>query len=185
MKNTLKIITGKHRGKSLAYPENTAALRPTKNRVREALFNILGPTLDGKSFLDLCAGTGSIGLEALSRGATPVTLVDNSPRYLKKNAENFPEHQTKNLLIVSSDAPSFVSKTLDKYDVIFFDPPWHDDELYNLTLKAIADFDILNPRGILVIEHQNNKVVMDRFSGNESRYYNYGESHLTVVDHVQ
>src|SRR5438270_4410327 len=75
----MRIIAGKYRGRRLKRPPS-AQTRPTSDRLRETLFNVLAPQIEGALFLDLCAGTGAVGIEALSRGAAQVTFVDQSPR---------------------------------------------------------------------------------------------------------
>ncbi|KFB77287.1 16S rRNA (guanine(966)-N(2))-methyltransferase [Candidatus Accumulibacter phosphatis] len=110
----------------LRFPDSPG-LRPTPDRVRETLFNWLGQDLTGLSCLDLFAGSGALGFEAVSRGATSVVMVDHSPKVLAamaRNAEILGMGQ--GLKIVRSDAMTFLSSVNLRFDVLFLDPPFHD-----------------------------------------------------------
>jgi len=109
----------------LRFPDSPG-LRPTPDRVRETLFNWLGQDLTGLSCLDLFAGSGALGFEAVSRGATSVVMVDHSPKVLAamaRNAEILGMGQ--GLKIVRSDAMTFLSSVNLRFDVLFLDPPFH------------------------------------------------------------
>ena len=114
----MRIIAGKHRGRVLK-EFNGREIRPTSDRAKEALFNILQFDIAGSEFLDLYSGTGGIGLEALSRGAERVVFVDNSRESVKLLKENL-AYLKEQAEVVESDALSFVSLTKDKFDLIFF-----------------------------------------------------------------
>src|SRR5216117_651013 len=104
--------------------------RPTSDRLRGTLFNILAPRIEGARFLDLCAGTGAVGIEALSRGASQVTFVDQSRRMralIEANLETVKADEDL-IEIVSAEASEFLRRCMKKttapFDVIFFDPPY-------------------------------------------------------------
>src|SRR5215467_1567519 len=105
----MRIIAGKYRGRKLRTPPSLAT-RPTSDRLRETLFNILAPRIEGARFLDLCAGTGAVGLEALSRGAAHVTFVDQSRRMsalIKENCDAL-EIDGGEFEVVTADASDFL-----------------------------------------------------------------------------
>tara|TARA_B100000315_G_C14595987_1_gene599360 strand:+ start:14495 stop:15013 length:519 start_codon:yes stop_codon:yes gene_type:complete len=149
-----KIISGRFKG----FPVNTGNykdLRPTSSRVRSSMFDILGD-LHGKDILDLFAGAGTLGLEALSRGAESVTFVEKKPRtanLMKKYYNRFDNHQIK---VVIKDAFKFLKNCGKSYDVIIADPPYEKVDL--LILKELS-LKCLNKNGKLVIEMQKKEAV--------------------------
>src|SRR5258708_15349169 len=125
----MRIIAGKFRGRLLKSVPSLQ-IRPTSDRLRETLFNILAPRIEGARFLDLCAGTGAAGIEALSRGAARVTFVDRSRRAGKLVHSNLelcrvPSDQTE---LVVCEAFDFLRRAGDQaWDIAFFDPPYDSD----------------------------------------------------------
>src|SRR5437660_4964704 len=123
----MRVIAGNYRRRTLRSPPSMQ-VRPTSDRLRETLFNVLAPRIEGVRFLDLCAGSGAVGIEALSRGAAHVTLVDRSRRMCGLIETNLdlcraPEDQTD---LAMSDAAEFLRQTISRqsgsWDVVFFDP---------------------------------------------------------------
>ena len=142
----MRIISGKYKNRELKSP-NSSATHPMGERERLAIFNMLLSNLpdtsfEGKTILDLFAGTGSLGLEALSRGASSAVFVENNPKTfvcLKENLKDIP-----NVKLSKADAYHF--ETEDRFDIIFLDPP------YDKFPEEIASFkQFLNPNGIMVI----------------------------------
>ena len=119
----LRIIAGKWRGRKIKFLDQEG-LRPTPDRVRETLFNWLQPDIPGSVCLDLFAGSGALGFEAASRGATSVTLVDNSNQACKLMLENTEQLQSASIQVIASDAERYLEGNNTKYDVIFLDPPY-------------------------------------------------------------
>jgi 16S rRNA (guanine966-N2)-methyltransferase len=121
----MRIIAGAHRGRPLTAPRGRAT-RPTSDRVREALFSILGEGVDGARVLDLYAGSGALAIEAMSRGAAQATLVDSAPAAvtaIKRNLEALDLHAQ----VRRQDALAFLraaSKDARQYDLVFLDPPY-------------------------------------------------------------
>lgn len=163
----MRITGGTARSRKLISPKTkgTNSIRPTSDRVREALFNILGKTVIDAHVLDLFAGTGSLGLEALSRGARKVLFVDQSLQSLniiKRNvALCFPEAKTKFLRYDLTKKS--VIQVLDRYlsgsqqfDLVFLDPPY-EKKLAEMALTRIAKSGLLAP-GALVIVEENAKI---------------------------
>ncbi len=158
----MRVIAGKYKGRVLKGPDHSG-LRPTADRVKEALFNILGARIINADFLDLFAGTGAIGIEALSRGAKSVVFSDSnrlSIRLLKENLKFLASDERfrvlcspveRNIQILASQGFSF--------DLIFLDPPF-DAGLLPGTIEKIMRYGLLNKDGTLIIEHQR-KLVND------------------------
>ena len=173
----MRVITGMARGRKLREPANMD-IRPTTDQVKEALFNIVQFDIEGRRVLDLFAGTGQLGIEALSRGARSATFVDESSEAIKIIKANL-EHCRLTGEVVRTDAIGFL-KRCGKYDLIILDPPYASD-LLEKTLKYIIEFDILAEGGIIICETRAEKTVpqLDApyYTGRE---YKYGKVHLTV-----
>lgn len=125
-KGRIRIIGGEYRGRRIAVPER-ADLRPTPDRVRETLFNWLGQRLDGRSCLDLFAGSGALGFEAASRGAARVVMVEQDRSVfeaLKRTKTAFGAGTVELLL---EDGFAYLARTVDRFDVVFLDPPFRQN----------------------------------------------------------
>jgi len=130
-RNTVRIIGGEWRSRILEFPD-AADLRPTPDRVRETLFNWLGQDLSGMACLDLFAGSGALGFEALSRGAASAVMVEKDPTALRALRENAEKLGARNLTVVRGDALEFARDSRGRFDVVFVDPP------YRLRLQTAA-----------------------------------------------
>lgn len=164
MKQQVRIIGGTFRGKKLIVPE-LAGLRPTPDRVRETLFNWLMHSIRGARCLDAFAGSGALGFEACSRGATEVVLVEKSrPAYdnLQRMAEDFnqalsksiksqQQHQESVLKIVHADIADYLKSQPKPFDVIFLDPPFATANHLEI-LNLIKTLQLLKPAGLIYIE---------------------------------
>ena len=145
----MRIIAGKYRGRVLKEFKGRE-IRPTADRAKEAIFNILQTEIYGSAFLDLFCGTGNMGIEALSRGAERVVMVDSSKESVaiaKFNVDMIKESAQ----VILTDALTFVSSTRDKFDIIFLDPPYDIDGAP--VLEAIAENKLLNEGGVVIYEH--------------------------------
>lgn len=149
----MRVITGSARGRKLKTPPDEA-VRPTTDSVKEAVFNIIRSDVEGRRVLDLFAGTGQLGIEALSRGAAEAVFVDSSPASVKLVKENL-ELCGFRAPVVRSDAVSFL-RSCGKFDVIFIDPPY-DSDLYETVLESINSIDILNKGGIIIAEARRDR----------------------------
>lgn len=129
---TMRIIAGAAKGLPIRVPQGE--VRPTQDRVREALFNILGTLIDGARVLDLFCGSGSVGIEALSRGAAAVRMVDAAKTSCAVAKQNLDRSRLKGGSITQSDCLQFVKRDSGRYDLIFADPPY---------CKAIGDRDMI------------------------------------------
>ena len=130
-RNTVRIIGGEWRSRLLEFPD-ALDLRPTPDRVRETLFNWLGQDLSGRVCLDLFAGSGALGFEALSRGAASVVMVEKDPGTLRALRESAQKLGARNLTFVRGDALEFARESRTRFDVVFVDPP------YRLGLQTAA-----------------------------------------------
>lgn len=147
---SVRIIAGVWRSRRLLVPE-AAGLRPTPDRVRETLFNWLNPHLPGAHCLDLFAGSGALCLEALSRGAAEVVMVERAAgavEVLRGNVASLDAHAAE---VVYADAQEFLRQTPRQFDVIFLDPPFASD-LIGVCAAAIEDGGWLKPGGLIYIE---------------------------------
>ncbi len=135
--NTLRIIGGDLRGRKLSFPD-AKDLRPTPDRVRETLFNWLQMQIHGARCLDLFAGSGALGLEALSRGAAEVVFVERDGCVTKKLQENLALLEQDRGRCVQASAEQFLSGTPEAFDIVFLDPPFKDDVLAKLCASLEA-----------------------------------------------
>ena len=131
-RNRVRIIAGKWRSRLLKFPP-AIALRPTPDRVRETLFNWLGQRLDGLACLDLFAGSGALGFEALSRGAARVVMVERE-RAVARQLHDSARDLGAQAEVVESDALDYLERTPDRFDLAFVDPPFAT----NLAVRALA-----------------------------------------------
>lgn len=148
--NTLRIIGGQWRGRKLRFADGEG-LRPTTDRVRETLFNWLQPLIHGARCLDLFAGSGALGLEALSRGASEVVFLDTNPRAIQGLKENLSLLQADNARVVADDALDYLRREPQPFDVVFVDPPFRRD-LLQPALRLLAEGGWLTPGARVYLE---------------------------------
>jgi 16S rRNA (guanine966-N2)-methyltransferase len=127
--NQVRIIAGKYRGRKLQVLDSKG-LRPTPDRVRETLFNWLAPVIVGARCLDPFAGSGALGVEAASRGAAYVQLVDQSAQLVKLLQEQLAQFGADNVDVYCASAPAGLKKATEPFDIIFLDPPYDADLLF-------------------------------------------------------
>ncbi len=173
----MRVTGGIGKGRRLRVPAGSR-VRPTSDKVKQALFNILGENVKGALFLDLFAGAGGVGIEALSRGAARVVFVDDSRDSLNAIRKNI--EQTgfgDRAQVVASHAEKFLAKTSEQFDIIFLDPPY-TLELSPL-LAVMAESGILKADSIVVAEHFKKQPSPER-AGNLTLYREaqYGDTVL-------
>ena len=145
------VISGSARGLKLISPDGIKT-RPTLDRVKEALFSMLYPYLNGSLILDLFAGSGALGIEALSRGADKSYFIDNSNEAITCINSNITAAKfNENSVVVKTDAIEFLKNSKQKFDIIFLDPPYAEG-LYEVAIKMISENQILKSDGLIVIE---------------------------------
>ncbi|MEK6733381.1 MAG: 16S rRNA (guanine(966)-N(2))-methyltransferase RsmD [Candidatus Omnitrophota bacterium] len=149
----MKIIAGKFKGRIIEMPDS---IRPTSDKVREALFEILKARIEGAQFLDLYCGSGAIGIEALSRGAKKITFVDNDHGCISILKKNLARLGLSSGLydIYNKDCIDIFRRggfETRPYDIVFLDPPYYK-ELAKNTLIELSDCDILTPNALVIAE---------------------------------
>lgn len=177
----MRIIAGKYRHRHLDYPIDNKGIRPTKDRIREAIFSSFGDIND-LTFLDLCAGVGSIGLEAISRGAKKVYFVDNDSLALKYIRKNISALGVDNVEVIAEDASNALIRLKDreiKFDIIYFDPPYESD-LYSSILDNVFNNDLLSEKGIFAIESKY-PIAINPIWNCSIKEYHYGETTVYVL----
>jgi 16S rRNA (guanine966-N2)-methyltransferase len=145
----VRIVAGTLRGSRLDVPD-APGLRPTSDRVRETLFNWLMPVIEGARCLDLFAGTGALGIEALSRGAASVDFVESDPRLADLLRANLARLK-QNARVSRDDAQRFVANTGAHYDVVFLDPPF-DADLWDSIAQALESTGVLDVQAWIYVE---------------------------------
>jgi 16S rRNA (guanine966-N2)-methyltransferase len=148
--NEVRIISGKWRRRKLAFPDRPT-LRPTPDRARETVFNWLAQWLDGARCLDLFAGSGALGFEALSRGAAAATLVDDDPAVIRALQESARAIGATDCTIRRASALDFLRGNERSWDIVFLDPPF-DSRLLEQTLEALGDGAHLHDESIVYVE---------------------------------
>ena len=153
----MRVIAGNAKGRRLLTPKGKST-RPTSDRVREALFSILGNRVESMRALDLFAGSGALGIEALSRGAAHCTFVERSPpvvALLKKNLSTIPEQSYTVRPMEAYAALELEAKRRANFDLVFLDPPY-DANLLHPTFKQLARLALVPTAGLVVCEHRSN-----------------------------
>jgi 16S rRNA (guanine(966)-N(2))-methyltransferase RsmD len=182
----MRVIGGAAKGRRLLAPKGQA-VRPTADRVKESLFNILPRDFSGMKVLDLFAGTGNLSIEALSRGADHAVLVDSSERSVAVIKENLRRlsFATKTEVWVAPAARSLraLARRKESFDIIFLDPPY-DQGLAKRSLAIIAQCNLLNDSGTIVVEHSAREALQRRYDSLELHdERRYGDTLLSFYKH--
>ena len=177
----MRVIAGTARGRRLKELQGMDT-RPTTDKVKESLFNIIQFEIQGRKILDLFGGTGQLGIEALSRGADHCTFVEMRRDALSLLKENLKVTDLQNSArVVPGDSIAFLSSCREQFDVIILDPPYHTD-LMDRAIESILRFDILAEHGIMVCEtaadHELPPLSEDVFE--PGRSYRYGQIKLSI-----
>lgn len=176
----MRIITGEMRGRSLRTLDGEHT-RPTSEKVKEAMFSIIQWDIEGRRVLDLFAGSGQLGLEALSRGAAECVFVENDRASVDIVRSNIDKcgaaSRTK---IVFGDYENFLRRG-EKFNIILIDPPYGSD-FREKALSLISEFDILAANGIIVVESEQKSAELPETCGTlaRGRTYDYGRTKLTL-----
>jgi 16S rRNA (guanine(966)-N(2))-methyltransferase RsmD len=179
----MRIIAGQFKGRHLKSPPSLR-VRPTSDRLRETLFNVIAPRVEDARFLDLCAGSGAVGIEALSRGARHVVFVDRSRRSCSLIEANLALCRIANdqQVIYCSEAGEFLrqSKPEIPWDIIFFDPPYKDDYLKTLEFLGAHESQLLSEDGLLIVEHHHKNLLLETIDKlHRTRLLKQGDSSLS------
>lgn len=174
----MRVITGSARGMSLKTLEGEST-RPTSEKVKEAVFSAIQFEIEGRSVLDLFAGSGQLGIEALSRGAAYACFVDSGKQaigIIRSNVEK--TGFTASSRICQMDYLGFLRMNTQKFDIVFLDPPYQSDML----LKSLAEVGaFVNPGGSVIAEHPSEVTLQDEFGElKKYRSYKYGKTSVTI-----
>ena len=163
----MRVVSGKFGSRNLK-PVPGSKTRPTTDKVKESLFNMIGPFFNGGSFLDLYAGSGSVAIEAVSRGIDSAVLVDHqylAIKTIKENVKMTKEMDAFRIYKMDSDmALNRFAEQNDKFDYIFLDPPYKDQKMVD-QLHIIKEKELLNDDGIVICETDDNVVLQDDVEG--------------------
>ena len=167
----MRIIAGAYRSRILKSLKGQA-LRPTSDYLRETLFNVLGPGISGSRFLDLYAGTGAVGIEALSRGAVEAVFVENHAAAAKLIRENLASLKiVSNVQVIAADVAPALAKLAMRprapFDCVFLDPPYAAEREYEITLNILGTSALVSPSSIVIAEHRKSFELPETFSGLE------------------
>ena len=181
----MRVIAGNYRGRNLKSPPSLQ-VRPTSDRLRETLFNVLAPHIQDAQFLDLCAGSGAVGIEALSRKAVHATFVDRSRRMCALIASNLalcrvPDSESE---VVQAEVIEFLRGVARRkqgpWSIVFFDPPYADNYLATLELFGTHSKELLADGGLLVVEHHHKNQLPDEVGNlRRQRILKQGDSALS------
>ncbi len=175
----MRVITGTARGTNLKAPDGLLT-RPTADKVKQALFNIIQYEIAGDA-LDLFAGSGQLGIEALSRGARHAVFVDERADAIAVIRENLRRtHLEAQAEVIRGDYLTYLSRCKKTFRLIFLDPPYAEKYLEN-AIKRISEIDILAEGGIIITERPLGKPLEEHFDGLErSKDYTYGKTIITL-----
>lgn len=174
----MRVITGTARGRRLKTLPGFD-VRPTTDGVKEAIFSIIQFDVEGAVVLDLFAGSGQLGIEALSRGAKKVVFVDNSPESIKVVRANLSHTQLeKNAVVVNTPNNVFLKSTREVFDIAILDPPYE----HKLIQKSMPQLiEKMSPQGIIICEHEKETVLPEEYGDFKvSKIYRHGRTNLTV-----
>jgi 16S rRNA (guanine(966)-N(2))-methyltransferase RsmD len=185
----MRVIAGSYRSRILTSPPGTAT-RPTSDRLRETLFNILGPRVPGSRFADLFAGTGAVGIEAISRGASHTFFAEKSPAALKSLKQNLANLKiTQGYTLEDRGTSALLSRLLklEPLDLIFLDPPYEDEDAYTQTLGFLgspAHAAILASDALILAEHASKGFQPAERYGQLTRTRVYKQGDTTVSFYI-
>ena len=176
----MRVVSGSARGRRLKELQGMET-RPTTDKVKESLFNVIQFDIPGRKVLDLFGGTGQLGIEALSRGAAHCIFIDQRRDAVALIRENLKLCRLEeNAAVMQGDALAFLSSCREKFDVIFLDPPYHTD-LMDRALELVTKIDILSEHGIIICETMADRQLPTMESPYEwGKDYRYGQIKLTI-----
>ena len=175
----MRIVGGKYRHRIIIYPDDATHTRPTKDRVREAIFSAIGDISNAR-VLDLYAGSGAMGIEALSRGASHCTFVDISPiaiKTIKENLNNL-KIDNKEFEVIKNKDINAIESFKNKFDLIILDPPYEEGQ-YELIVNLLKEKDLLSEHAIIVME-ANRSIKLENIDYIKNKEYHYGEINVFI-----
>ncbi|WP_289183687.1 16S rRNA (guanine(966)-N(2))-methyltransferase RsmD [uncultured Dubosiella sp.] len=181
----MRIISGSARGTKIDAPEGYDT-RPVTDKIRQSLFNIWQWDIAGSHFLDVFSGSGSMGLEALSRGADRVVMIEKAPKALKTIQNNLKKchFEQKNVELMGANAFSALpelSRRGERFDIIYLDPPYTVDEIFHPVMETLGSLPLLKEDGIVVIRTKKEKEMADTYGSLEKyrdKVYGISRAHF-------
>jgi len=179
----MRIIAGAYRGLHLKTLKG-GNLRPTTDQLRETLFDVLGPSVQGATFLDAYAGTGAVGLEALSRGARDVVFIERhrpAVQLIRKNLEALGIDSGYRLIARETlTALERLASENERFDIVFLDPPYNEIREYHHVLRHLGRSPVVKPDSMVVAEHSRHCVLEDAYAGlSRTRLLRHGDTQLS------
>ena len=173
----MRIVGGKYRHRNIIYPDDATHTRPTKDRVREAIFSAVGDISNAR-VLDLYAGSGAMGIEALSRGASHCTFVDISPiaiKVIKDNIANLKIADNEYEIIKNKDvnALEYLKQKGVQFDLIILDPPYEEGQ-YEVIIDKMHNDGLISNNAVIVME-ANRPIKLENIDYQKNKEYHYGE----------
>jgi len=161
----VRVIAGKYRSRLLKSP-GSLRLRPTSDRLRETLFNVLGPAVEDSLFIDVFAGTGAVGIEAISRGATEAIFLESYAKATQLIRQNLEALGIQSAEVIQADAVTGLEKISGRHvvaDFVFVDPPYENVDDYSRALEFLDTSHLIAPQGVVIVEHYYKANLPQRF----------------------
>ena len=177
----MRIVGGKYRHRLISYPDDAKHIRPTKDRIREAIFSALGD-IEGYVGLDLYSGSGAMGIEGLSRGCSFMTFVDINKIAIDTTKKNLGSLGIKEAEVLYTDDESAIKSFINnkkRFDIVFLDPPYKLGQ-YEKILSLFKENELLTERAIIVIESDHDIAIDDNYFS-KRRDYKYGEIKVIIL----
>ncbi len=181
MQHQMRIIGGYYRSRKIDFPDDANKVRPTKDVVRQAIFNAIGNECNDYIVLDLFSGSGAYAIEAISRGAKRAYAIDNYDLSIKVIRDNIKNLNIKNINIVKSDYMDFLNSANNnnlKFDLIFIDPPYKMD-IYMDVLNYLKDNDMLNDNAYIIMETDKH-ILLKELPDFTMKSYNYKDTNVYI-----
>jgi len=177
----MRIIGGVYRHRNIDFPQNSKT-RPTKDMVRQGIFNALSLDIPSKTVLDLFAGSGAMGIEAISRGAQKAVFVDRDASAVSCIKKNIASLKIESCEVYAMDAQKALDLFVTRktvFDIVFLDPPYADD-VFDLLIQRLINDGLLAPNGIIVLENQK-PILPESFAFRRIKNYHYGITDVTIL----
>ena len=174
----IKITSGIYRSRVIQTPEEGTL--PTKNRVREAMMSMIQSSLSGARVLDLFAGSGALGIEALSRGAKEAVFVDASPAASRIVTQNLQTLKEKRATVLTMDYQAALTRLQGPFDVVFLDPPYAMKEAYQIAIDTLLGRSLLNEECVIIAEYEG-ALDLNTEAFSSRRDYTYGKTKVVLL----
>lgn len=174
----MRIVAGKYKNRNIIAPTGDHT-RPSSDRTRESIFNILAPYLYDANVLDIFSGSGALAIEAYSRGAKKITLIDNDNNAISCINQNIKNLMVDNYNIIQDDF-KIIATLNEKFDIILLDPPYNLD-VFDQIFDIIKENNLLSDYGVIVYESNKEHTLKDNYDGFRLKTYKYGIAYVNVL----